>query len=457
MAVALNHFTTLEGGGRESRATILAYPKYVHAARGDAKSPLLLADPRLLRVADGWEMGHAVHRLKVYDDGRIVYGHLGYERAVKPARLVLGQGLSADVTKALRVGRVTEVGENELLMELADGLDMRVRCWHDGLTFQTEAQLDRDMRKAASLRVEFDETETGKRVGMRLNHGYVRHEQFSDTLADEQDARALLRIAEIQERSAGKYAIGAQIADIAGWPDGRIVLNDTATFQEGVSGGGAYAGTSFFGVNLNAPTKTYHDDVQWAGKATSSNIYRACLRFDVSSLTATLDAVTTATLTLTFTAETVSTDYAVYLYKMLKAWNEPAATATPAGANEPCWNYQYYNGTAWDTAGFGEEDVDRDTDITASTTITSAANEAFNFQSESCDSLVEAWVKGSANNYGFVVAGQEDGTSRTKQWATDTNATTGYRPLLTVIYTAGGGPAAAYRTYIDQAMQRNRA
>jgi len=219
----------------------------------------------------------------------------------------------------------------------------------------------------------------------------------------------------------------------------------TAIFQQGADG---YSGTGWFGMvaaQANSVWRTNGTNhYWWAGRfeeSPSPSVYRGGLKFDVSSITGPV-IVSSATLTLTFVAESVTTDYAVYAYKSLKAWNTPAGDADPAGANKPCWTYQYYNGTAWSTAGAGGEDSDRDTDVLASATVTSAAPTAIDLTGASFTSLVEGWINGTVTNNGLFICGQEDGADRTKGWALPTHGTTSYRPKLTVIYTgAAAGPS----------------
>ena len=220
----------------------------------------------------------------------------------------------------------------------------------------------------------------------------------------------------------------------------------TLSLQQGVDD---YAGCKFAGMRAtNNTTKTYHDEVQWAGRLGSTAVYRAMLAFDLTDDVLIGCTVTAATLKLWFTAESNTTDRAVYLYQMLKAWNEPAATAEPASdvADDPCWNYQYYNETAWQTAGASGAE-DRDTSVVSSATVTGAAadpNEVeitFDFDAGMI-ALVQGWIDETIANYGVQVVGVEDTDSATKQWATATYATTTKRPLLTITYTAGGGVAS---------------
>jgi len=230
---------------------------------------------------------------------------------------------------------------------------------------------------------------------------------------------------------------GARCDQLAALPPGRVVANTTVTFQEGQD---AYAGTESFGMFMGNTDKTYRDNgayhALWAGGWwAAAGAYRGGLRFDVSSIPATA-TVTTATVALTFVLESVATNYLVYLYHQLKDWNEPSADNHPASDvnDEPCWDYQYYDETAWGTAGAAGEDVDRNTDVVASATVT-GLNTGIDFQSESIDALVEDWIDGTLPNYGFQVAGDESTNSTTKMWAMKAHGTAAYRPKLVIIYT----------------------
>ena len=64
--MALNHYTEVEGDGRERRATILAYPKYYQAGQAFAET-----QERFVASASGYfaEATEGVHTLRVGSDG----------------------------------------------------------------------------------------------------------------------------------------------------------------------------------------------------------------------------------------------------------------------------------------------------------------------------------------------------------------------------------------------------
>jgi hypothetical protein len=459
MAVALNHFTTLEGGGSECRATVHAWPKWVRAVRGDRRSPFVLGDDRLVMMPDGsLRVVNAVYDYHIQPSGLLRYAHAGYERRALPVRMLLGQGRFSPIVRTLRKPTFVQVGLREWLMTgLEDGVEMRLKSWADGLSFEAELELTPEMRAAEYVRIEFDETETGKRVGMRLNHGYVRHEQFSDTLADEQDARALLRIAEIQERSAGKYAIGAQIADIAGWPDGRIVLNDTeVTYQQGISG---YTGCDDTWVSRVGSAVAYNYGADTKLRIGKYNNFSWGWTFFRWSLAALAGGTCTAASLFLYGPGAGGADALTRVYEIAAANTDwVMGTANGSAQNgSSCGSYKITDTDDWAGATtFGVAGTDYVNTALAQETFDADGSGWLEFDMNAAGIAVVNGDMGGSTNLAAYCAVNESGTYEdvySGKYTTDTSL----RPKLTITYTAGGGPAAAYRTYIDQAMQRNRA
>ncbi len=213
----------------------------------------------------------------------------------------------------------------------------------------------------------------------------------------------------------------------------------TTLFQTGISPTAGYAGCRATDMDETAPLNIYRDTGVWAGRFSHAAArYRGFVGWDVSAITPPV-VVTAATVTLWFTAETVTTDYAVGLYQMLKTWTQPRTGYKAAIAPEPCWSWNIYDTVAWGTAGAGGEDVDVDTDVGASAIVTSAANTPIAFTSASLAALVQGWINGTITNNGLAIRGDETVNNTTKMWATDLHATAAYRPQLSVTWNPAAG------------------
>jgi hypothetical protein len=435
---------------------------------------LELVDCNIVSSSDtGWdyEVKKGVYKLRIKNDGTFEQNHLGDIVSQK----IIGIGFfNSDTKERIIKTNLTllnpTVNGNEISWSLPLGCSYKLVYindqFKDVLTISQQAKtylknnkpagwtaqntwvgIIYDMDLSQSSMIESKDFETDGnirfikdgRIKHRIEKTVVKHSSFINS-ADE-NVNIDKSWSKKKFYKNGKYIEAIPVKALES-VDGSLIFNTVVSFQEGVSPDASYTGTQFWGMRSTAATKVYLDNAIWSGEFTADpkNIYRGSLIFDVSSIPSSA-TVTTATFTLTFVAETVANDYLIYLYEFLKPWNEPAATAEPASdvANDPCWSHQYYDETAWGTAGAGSEDVDRNTNIVASNTVTSATNTDITFQSESMDALVEDWIDGTKTNYGIQVAGQEDGASRTKYWASPTYATAGDRPELTIDYTTPGG------------------
>lgn len=457
--VPINHYTdkvALSNG--QIKQTVYSYPKY--CKNGDFFSEV---DTTISSCDDaGWDfVANGVYRMRATNSGMFEINHLGDIYTQK----LIGIGFYNVETKDMILSNDIVLDEpvvsgNVITWHLSDEgtycviysndtfrdvfiMSQTVKNYlKDRIPQHWDVQntyicLIYDMDLSRSTMIESKEFESvgdikfvkSGRVKHKIVGTVAKHSEW-DNISEKDNLLKEWR--RLRVYNNGKYVEAISVSALNS-PTGSLVFNTTVTFQEGVSG---YSGTEFWGGNSANSDKVYHDTAMWSGEfGTDPTIYRGYLRFDVSSIPNNA-TVTTATFTLTFVAETVATDYYVYLYKMLKDWNEPAASADPCSdiADDPCWDYQYYNETLWGSGGAGEEDVDVDTDIVASAPITSATNTPISFQSESIDTLVEEWIQGVTANYGIGVYGQEDGASRTKQWASPTNGTSSYRPQLEVVY-----------------------
>jgi hypothetical protein len=131
-----------------------------------------------------------------------------------------------------------------------------------------------------------------------------------------------------------------------------------------------------------------------------------------------------------------------HVYKMLKPWVIPAVGSydPPTGTEYPTWARQYHtSAVAWTGAGFSGEDSDLDTDVGDSTAVGASSWTPVDFHSENLDALVEGWIQETTPNYGLAMYGDPSTYETLQNCATETYATAGYRPLLTIIYEVPGG------------------
>ena len=131
----------------------------------------------------------------------------------------------------------------------------------------------------------------------------------------------------------------------------------------------------------------------------------------------------------------------------LYLWNTPAVGATSTISafrllrnwveTEVTWNV-FSSGNNWTTGGGLGAATDRVAAASGSGVIGSASGQYFPITGLAAD--VEAWINGTANNYGWLLERTDGANDSTYQVFTSSQSTDDFqRPYLEVTYTAGGG------------------
>lgn len=151
---------------------------------------------------------------------------------------------------------------------------------------------------------------------------------------------------------------------------------------------------------------------------------RGLLKFDLSSITG---PVTVSSATLDLWVDAAYNAATHNLYRCKRAITE---TGT--------WNA--YDGTnAWTTAGAGDTTNDREATSVGSATTTGAEGAGTQKTVTLTNSAVEEWINGTVTNNGLVMIASTEASNTLMDWRSDDNATAANRPLLTIVYTSGGG------------------
>jgi hypothetical protein len=173
----------------------------------------------------------------------------------------------------------------------------------------------------------------------------------------------------------------------------------------------------------------------FAGDNGSSAPRRALLAFDISSIPAgaTIDTVS---LQLYATVATSTTAQTISLYQLTSDWGEGNSVASgnggggaPAIGSDATWQDAFNGGLGWTTEG-----GDFVASASASTSV-SISGAAYTWSSAGLVADVQAWVNGTASNYGWIVIGNESGAGTAKGFASREATTTSQRPQLTITYT----------------------
>lgn len=182
------------------------------------------------------------------------------------------------------------------------------------------------------------------------------------------------------------------------------------------------------------------------------SIRRALVYFDIAANVPAGATVDSVRLSMYF-SRTSGVGTAVNLHRVLKDWGEGTSSfsggqGAPATQNDATWLYTFYNLTsptsspAWTNPG-GDFDATISASTYAGTGVGTTGIEAYglkNWSSVTMTSEVQAWLTSPANNFGWLLQGDESKGQTAKQFLSREDATAAKRPTLKVYYTASGVP-----------------
>jgi len=173
----------------------------------------------------------------------------------------------------------------------------------------------------------------------------------------------------------------------------------------------------------------------FAGKTNVPSLRRGLVAFDLSSIP-TNATVTAVTLTM-FLSQTHGDPTAVSLSKVSRAWGEGASDAGDPGGfgvqaemNDATWLHTFYDTSFWVTPG-GDFSA-----TPSATTLVSTIDTTYTWSGSGLVADVQAWVSNSANNFGWVIRGNETDAGSSERFNTRENSSN--PPQLTVTYQVPG-------------------
>ena len=184
----------------------------------------------------------------------------------------------------------------------------------------------------------------------------------------------------------------------------------------------------------------------FAGRTAVGSRRRALVAFDLTGIPAG-SVVSSATLhfTLTLAPPTMDTQN-VAIHRLVASWGEAGSVALPPGGmgvqaepGDATWGMSSYPERTWTTAGgdfaasasaVTSVGVETDVDYAWGSTAAMVAD-------------VQAWVDNPDLNHGWILIGNEAGSTTARRFASRENTTEAIRPRLVVEYTApSAGPGA---------------
>lgn len=163
---------------------------------------------------------------------------------------------------------------------------------------------------------------------------------------------------------------------------------------------------------------------------------RTLLKFDVAAAIPAGAQITEAHLRLHM-SRTIAGPVAHYLYVPPADWGEGDAdspdmegTGTTPQPGDATWLHTFYPDAFWPQPGAGEF-----APAEAHATRSVDANGFYDFSSTVLAGDVQAWLDGSADNFGWILLGDETVIKNAKRWDSRENADASVRPVLLVTYT----------------------
>jgi hypothetical protein len=172
------------------------------------------------------------------------------------------------------------------------------------------------------------------------------------------------------------------------------------------------------------------------GLSGTAVLRRALLAFAVSDSIPAGAVIDSVQLTMHVSKERTSASRATSLHRVTADWGEGTSDSGGAGGgggtattNDATWVYRFFNTVTWTTPG-------GDFNASASATKNITTLGTYTWKSAQMKTDVQGWLDTPANNFGWVMLGDESGTAGTaKRLDSRENPTAANRPTLKVFYT----------------------
>src|SRR6266550_4022525 len=174
-------------------------------------------------------------------------------------------------------------------------------------------------------------------------------------------------------------------------------------------------------------------DYFFAGETAMGEIRRGVLAFDIAGNIPAGSTITGVSLSMNMSRTPSDTNRTVELHVLLADWGEGTSHApgeegdgAPATPNDATWRHRFFDTIFWTTQG-----GDFSGRVSASQSV--GAIGQYTWTSAQMVADVQSWLDNPANNFGWLVLGDESGSATAKRF--DTRESTN-PPVLTIQYTA---------------------
>lgn len=178
-------------------------------------------------------------------------------------------------------------------------------------------------------------------------------------------------------------------------------------------------------------------DHLFAGTTAMGEIRRGVLAFDIAGSIPAGSTITGVSLSMNMSRTPFDTLRTVELHVLLADWGEGTSDApgeegdgAPATTNDATWRHRFYDAIFWTTQG-----GDFSGTVSASQSVGTIGEYTWNSAQMVAD--VQLWLNNPANNFGWLVFGDESDIATAKRF--DTRESTS-PPVLTIEYTSPPTP-----------------
>ena len=181
----------------------------------------------------------------------------------------------------------------------------------------------------------------------------------------------------------------------------------------------------------------------FTGETSDGLFHRAVIRFDVAAVIPAGSVINSVTLQMHVSRVKNQTLRVTALHRLVADWGEGTSNAgqnegqgAPATTGDATWTHRFYPTTTWGTPGGDFSPVVSGSVLISGTGTYTWASAAGTV------SDVQFWLDSPANNFGWLIQGDETVIETAKRLDSRENGTTANRPQLVVDYTPPGGTGA---------------
>ncbi|MDH4070625.1 MAG: DNRLRE domain-containing protein [Ignavibacteria bacterium] len=169
----------------------------------------------------------------------------------------------------------------------------------------------------------------------------------------------------------------------------------------------------------------------FVGRNNQGALRRGVIAFDVAGSIPAGASIDSASLAL-FMDQTTSGAHVISLHRATSEWGEGTSssgggTGAPSTTGDATWIHTFYDSDFWTSAG-------GDFAMLPSVSLSVDDVGTYHFRSAALAADVQGWLDNPAENYGWVLVGDEAVNQTAKRFATKEHATAANRPVLTVYW-----------------------